>query len=78
MAFVVPNESAKQVIKAGPQGASEVKKAICRAGITFSPPFLGSNSAPFSTSRTPRLHTSTSWGEWSLWTPFRRTQAGSF
>ena len=32
MAFVVPNANAKEVIKAGPQGVSEVKKAICKVG----------------------------------------------
>ena len=32
LAFVVPSSRAKQVIKASPQGESEVKKAICKVG----------------------------------------------
>jgi hypothetical protein len=38
MAFVAPNAIAKQVIAAGPQGASEVKRVICKVGYDVSGP----------------------------------------
>ena len=40
MAFVVPSSKARELIKDGPQGALEVKKAICKVGscIRYSAP----------------------------------------
>lgn len=78
MAFVVPSSKAGELMKTGPQGMLEVKKAICKVGSGSRGVSLDVDRLHASTFRTPRLHTSISQGESSLWTAFRRTQVGNF